>query len=92
MRIVITLGHSDTVSGTTIFDDGTKAYWTEGYSTTVVIAPNGRRHHIPAHARPDNYRAALAEMIELLNEGATPAGREMTLGEEIEWMVTRSRL
>ena len=37
------LTHSDECSGLTVLDDGTKAYWTEGYSDTLVVYQDGRR-------------------------------------------------
>ena len=41
MKTVITYHHPDGVSGITIMDDGTKAYWTEGRSSTItVVHPN----------------------------------------------------
>lgn len=35
LRIVLTVSSRDEVSGTSTFSDGTKAYWTEGRSSSV---------------------------------------------------------
>ena len=44
MKPIITLSHSDEVSGLTIFDDGTKAYWSEGPGVEInLICANGDR-------------------------------------------------
>lgn len=41
----VTLCHSDDCSGTTILDDGTKIYWTEGYSDLLVHHTDGTKEH-----------------------------------------------
>ena len=38
----------DQVSGITTLNDGTKVYWTEGYSDTIAIHPDGQKERIPA--------------------------------------------
>lgn len=41
-----TLTHSDECSGTSILDDGTKVFWSEGYSDTVVVYPDGKTERV----------------------------------------------
>jgi len=86
----VILNHSDDVSGTTIFDDGTKMYWTEGRSSSaVVIFTNGRRLEIClAHPENDEERRLLAIEEEIEVNGADEY-RTMTSEEEEEWYVAR---
>jgi len=79
MKPVITMGHPDTVSGTTVLDDGTKVYWTEGYSEMVVIEPNGEKKLVgPFDEHP--------VITAIDGSGAT---RPMTTAEEVEWITAR---
>jgi hypothetical protein len=73
IQVTQTLTHSDESSGTTIFSDGTRAYWTEGDSP-VVYSPT------PVDSRP--YSA-------LLSSGEMGDMREMTEREEHEWEAAR---
>ncbi len=79
----LTLCHSDSVSGTTILDDGTKVYWTEGYSDAVIVHPDGTTEIVDAHSKhPVLQRPELAECM-------TTAQRGMTTAEEVEFYVAR---
>lgn len=48
------LTHSDEASGTTILPDGTKLYWTEGWSDTVIRYPDGRTETVMPHEVEDH--------------------------------------
>lgn len=97
IRAVITLTHSDSVSGTTIFDDGTKAFWTEGRSAwTVLLRPDGRWEEAAAGDTPmhpilelmlddDRHEQAYGSGFE-----GGQGGREMTEVEELEWFIARN--
>jgi hypothetical protein len=78
----ITLSHSDTVSGTTICEDGTKVYWTEGFSQAVIIrGDDGFREKVDANSNhPVLKRREIAECL-------TTASRGMTIAEEVEWQI-----
>lgn len=79
----MTLCHSDECSGTTILDDGTKVYWTEGYSDAYIVYPDGRRETVNAHSKhPILMRPELLEVM-------TDASRTMTEAEEAEWAIAR---
>lgn len=95
MRITLALDHSDEVSGTWIFEDGTKAFWTEGRSSAVIaILPDGRGLEIPAHAMDDHRDEAPAfidALIEATENGPDAiAHRMMTPAEEIEHDMARN--
>ena len=51
MKIKTVLEHSDEVSGTWVLEDGTKCYWTEGRSSSVVcVKPDGSTLKAPVFA------------------------------------------
>ncbi len=77
----VTLVHSNTVSGTTIFDDNTKVYWTEGYSDTVVVCPDGRHVRFSAESN--------APILDHLDQDGDQK-RMMTDAEELEWATARN--
>jgi hypothetical protein len=84
MKPILTLTHNDTVSGTTIMDDGTKVYWTEGRSSYVtIIGPDGS---IAETAVSDPKLPAV--ILEL--PGDAPM-QQMTDAEELEYDLTRGR-
>ena len=72
------LTHSDESSGTTILDDGTKLYWTEGYSDTVIVYPDGRREVVGPFQVEDH-----PLVDEIVDPGADDM-RQMTKAEEEE--------
>lgn len=75
----MTLSHPDEVSGTTICNDGTKVYWTEGYSNAVIVHPNGTKENVHAwDVHPVLERPEVKEM-------ATESYRCMTEAEAEEW-------
>lgn len=72
------LTHSNESSGTTVLDDGTKLHWTEGFSDTVIIHPDGRREVVgwmDAEKHP---------MADVIIEPDTSHMRPMTAEEEAE--------
>ncbi len=75
------LTHSDECSGLTITDDGTRLYWTEGYSDTTIVYPDGRREivgpwDVEAHPLAEAMVATDGDM------------RQMTPAEEAEFDTT----
>lgn len=75
------------MSGTTVLADGTKAYWTEGYSEVTILYADGRTESIDPHRESQHpVIAALDAAAEL---GLTPA-RPMTAMEEAEYAATRA--
>ncbi len=67
MHIVTVLEHSDECSGTWITSDGTKCYWTEGRSSSIIcILPNGKKLDIPA-ATIERYKKDHPEHAELID-------------------------
>ncbi len=79
--MVVMLCHSDEVSGTTILNDGTKVFWTEGHSDTVIKHPNGRVERLPA-SRQDH---PLLSLPEITGESDVDERRPMSEDEEQEW-------
>lgn len=99
MKAVITLTHSDSVSGTTIFDDGTKAFWSEGREAyTVFLRPNGDWEEAGVS---DQIHKALGgklhPILELMLDDDRhlqaygKEEREMTPVEELEHTLARNR-
>lgn len=80
----IMLTHPDTVSGTTVFADGIKVYWTEGYSQAVVKYPDGRSEQVDA--QNETHPVMVRERAFELTKHAC---REMNHGELNEWEVAR---
>lgn len=79
------LSHSDEVSGTTVLDDGTRVYWTEGRSSdTVARLPDGQRLVLSC----TSVHPLLAALDRLEQEGADEH-RKMTPEEEHEWAQAR---
>lgn len=62
MKAVLTINMLDDVSGTTIFDDGTKAFWSEGRSSSVYyITAAGERWSEPVWVTdPSGYMTVLS--------------------------------
>ena len=81
-KAILTLTHSDEVSGMSIMDDGTKVYWTEGQGSNVTIArPDGHIEDVPFQSVP----SIIADL-----PGDSPM-RPMTTAEELEYELTRER-
>ncbi len=79
MKILL---HGDECSGLTILDDGTRFYWTEGYSDTTVVYPDGRREVVgPWDVEAHPLAAAMTDM-----DGDQ---RPMTEAEEVEFDLVR---
>lgn len=77
---------ADECSGITILDDGTKAYWTEGRSTDVVIRhPDGRTERLPVYIPHP-----LLAKLERLDEEGHDEYLEATEAEEAEWEAARN--
>jgi len=73
-----TLVHSNTVAGLTILDDGTKIYWSESGSDSIIVTPDGTRTVIEpyaVHPYQEQIDAALTNM------------REMTADEETNFNI-----
>ncbi len=95
MKAVITLTHSDSVSGTTIFDDGTKAFWSEGREAyTVFLRSNGDWE--VAGVSDGIHFGKMHPILELMLdddktiEAYGPKSRDMTLVEELEHYEARN--
>lgn len=93
IRGIITLNHSDGVSGTTIMSDGTKAFWSEGRSADVnMLRPDGEWEE--ASAGDPIHRGIEHPIWTLLNdddvEKAYGVHRAMTECEEHEHNVARN--
>lgn len=79
---VLTLTHSDTISGMTIFNDGAKVCWSEGPGVELnVVHADGRRE---THFEDSPYAQAM-------ESGIVGPHREMTPYEEIEFNFLRGR-
>ncbi len=76
------LYHSDTVSGTTILDDDTRVYWTEGASTAVIMRGTVREVVDAQSDHPILMRPEIAE-------NRVDETRAMTAEEEAEWASAR---
>ena len=82
---VLTTTHSDEVSGCTILHDGTKVYWTEGRSSTlIVIANDGTRTELNA-----GIESPLVDLLNEIAETGNEPQRPMTDAEEAEYAMTR---
>lgn len=76
------LNHSDTVNGTTIFDDGTKVYWTEGRgSEIIVLKPDGIELTIQPWREWTEEEVRIMDEEERVEQEADEY-RQMTLEEE----------
>jgi hypothetical protein len=90
VKTILTLQHPDTVSGTSIFDDGTKVYWTEGRSSDVaILTAEGKRYRVGPwdvgeHADP------YYDYLSQADDAYACPGREMTLGERFEHELERN--
>lgn len=83
IRPILMMTNRDEVSGTTIYDDGTKIFWAEGRSSDiVVINPAGARRRISAFDLHD----PVIQALEHDGEGAIRMATEM---EEEEWLSER---
>jgi hypothetical protein len=86
MQHVLTTTHSDEVSGCTMFSDGTRAFWTEGYGSAVyVIYADGREEITDAGT---NHPVIHALMTVAEEFGYQPQ-RRMTPQEEAEIAAVR---
>ena len=79
LKIVATWSHSDGVSGTSLFSDGTRAYWTEGRSSSVVYISNDGQ---TASEEVSNFEGS--DHLDLLNGDEYGLQRQMTPFEEME--------
>lgn len=84
MKPIEVLSHSDSVSGTTIMEDGRRAHWTEGRSSQVVIAEGFGGGVID---RQD--AAHMDEELAAALDNPPAAGRMMTEAEERDWQIAR---
>ena len=82
MKALITFCHPDTESGTTIMDDGTKAYWTSGYSVVNIVKPDGGIESVHFGGK---YSLESPVIAALRADDAQTNSRPMTTAEEIEW-------
>ena len=83
------LSHGNEVSGTTIFDDGTKVYWTGGRGSDIVVRhPNGIIETIETTVLTSG--KIMPEELRIEEHGAD-VNRTMTPGEEREWENTYHR-
>ncbi len=76
------LCHSDSESGTTILDDGTRVYWTSGASEAVIMR-DGRKEVIDAQSDHP-----ILLMPQLAGNEVDEC-RMMTAEEEAEWEAAR---
>jgi len=78
--------NDDGTFGITILSDGTRAYWTEGRSSTVVFRlPDGT---IIRRNAADGRDPLVCELHDLDNTGADEY-RELTAAEVAEWEAVR---
>ncbi len=78
---VLTVCSADEVSGCTILSDGTKVYWGEGRSSSmIVIGPDGTRTEVPVYEQ-----SPMMELMEKLAEQGYEPQRAMTDAEEAEF-------
>lgn len=85
MQHILTLYHSDEVSGTTILSDGTKLYWTEGYSPVVIVYADGRIESVD----PFGSKHPVIDVLLRIDEVGHEPSRLMTPQEEAEHDATR---
>lgn len=90
LKMVISLVHSDGVSGTTIFNDGMKAFWTEGPSSTIVWLTPGDGVLMESSDLSNEEDMYFPEHYKMLNEGGAPVDRDMTHEEEMEHYAARN--
>lgn len=87
LRIIATWNHSDGVSGTSVFSDGTKAYWSEGRSEHIqLLRANGEDVYTSAYKGEEHYSDPY---VKLLNGDDYGTCREMTDVEELEHSMAR---
>lgn len=80
------LTHPDEVSGTSVFSDGIKIFWTEGYSNCVVLYPDGKQETV------DYYNSKHPMMVkerEFENSNNRDQ-RDMNRAELDEWELMRN--
>lgn len=89
MKAVETLCHPDTVSGTTILDDGRRVHWTEGRGSDVVVCEAGPGPGGLGGARIDRFEADEDnDVMRELNAG-WDSQRAMTECEVKDWQSAR---
>jgi len=76
---VTTLCHSNESGGTTICDDGTRIFWNEGYSQSIVLYSDGRRETVEPEAVEQH------PLSEAIVNSLAPHMRMMTEAEEADW-------
>lgn len=86
----ILLLHSDEISGTTILDNGTKVYWTEGHNPVTIVYSNGTIERVP----PGRYHQEKHPVLSVPEIAAmqVTTSRKMTEAEEAEYDITISML
>lgn len=85
LKVAMTANHSDEVSGTSILNDGTKVFWSEGRSEHCqILYPDGRYEETAAYV-PGHFEHPV---IVAINEAGRT--RTMTLVEEHEWNLARN--
>lgn len=91
MKVKAELQHTDEISGMWIMDDGTKCYWSESGSDSVIIMPCGKRIVVEAYTSIEEYRDQLGDDLTNVIADATNNGsiadecRTMTDEEEREY-------
>lgn len=84
----ILLLHSDEISGTTIMDDGTKVYWTEGHNPVTIVYNNGMIERVPpGRQNQENHPVLRQPEIAAMQVNKN---RMMTEAEEAEYDVAWS--
>ena len=87
MKHVLTTCHEDGCSGCTIFDDGTRTFWTEGRNSTVqIVYADGRQETTDAGVIAHPVIHALTAAAE---EYGYEPGRSMTPAETVEFETVR---
>lgn len=91
MKVVRVLNHPDGVSGTSIFDDGQRAHWTEGRNSSVVFSEHG--------PNPDGTGGAVINRLwngldtdptlDAIDNAENPEIRDMTEAEATDWQTAR---
>lgn len=90
IKAALTTTNSDEVSGTTTFEDGTKAYWSEGRASDVnILGPSGKRYTISADHNTQ-LTPYLREIFDALSDGDLGAMRKATYTEEHEHNLERN--
>jgi hypothetical protein len=76
---ITTLCHSNETGGTTICQDGTKIFWDEGYSSSIILYSDGRLETVEPEAVEQH------PLSEAIVNSLAPHMRMMTEDEETEW-------